>query len=193
MNPLAGHRTCAKAAFRSRWQSQPPSRHSSVDLKPGTRITRTIFAIRSQWTPVIIAPMLMIAGVGAVRSSRVAHTVAPCHFRRGDRGWSRRFWLPRAWCLAAPGRLEKAALQHHLRAAAVCAVAVCGQRPARIAGQPAAEREMKTRSPKCEEWIRVRSIPVFGKADWTDGAARILSGLQHARDSRNSGMPRRGK
>ncbi len=35
------------------------------------------FRYRAQWTPVIVAPMLMIAGLGAVRSVRVAHTWLP--------------------------------------------------------------------------------------------------------------------
>jgi hypothetical protein len=35
------------------------------------------FRYKAQWTPVIIAPMLMAAGIGAVRSPRVAHTWLP--------------------------------------------------------------------------------------------------------------------
>ncbi|HEV2419525.1 MAG TPA: hypothetical protein VGX94_17145 [Terriglobia bacterium] len=35
------------------------------------------FRYKAQWTPVIVAPMLMAAGVGAVKSSRVAHTWLP--------------------------------------------------------------------------------------------------------------------
>lgn len=35
------------------------------------------FRYRVQWTPVIVAPMLMAAGLGAVRSVRVAHTWLP--------------------------------------------------------------------------------------------------------------------
>ncbi len=35
------------------------------------------FRYKVQWTPVIIAPLLMLAGVGAIKSTRVAHTVLP--------------------------------------------------------------------------------------------------------------------
>ncbi len=35
------------------------------------------FRYKAQWTPVIIAPMLMAAGLGAVKSSRLAHTWLP--------------------------------------------------------------------------------------------------------------------
>ena len=35
------------------------------------------FRYKAQWTPVIIAPMLMAAGIGAVKSPRVAHTWLP--------------------------------------------------------------------------------------------------------------------
>lgn len=35
------------------------------------------FRYKAQWTPVIIAPLLMLAGVGAVKSARVAHTLLP--------------------------------------------------------------------------------------------------------------------
>ncbi|HEY6445330.1 MAG TPA: hypothetical protein VIY53_02650 [Acidobacteriaceae bacterium] len=35
------------------------------------------FRYKAQWTPVIVAPMLMAAGIGAVRSPRVAHTWLP--------------------------------------------------------------------------------------------------------------------
>ena len=35
------------------------------------------FRYKAQWTPVIIAPMLMAAGIGAVKSTRVAHTWLP--------------------------------------------------------------------------------------------------------------------
>ncbi|HLJ15562.1 MAG TPA: hypothetical protein VKV15_13765 [Bryobacteraceae bacterium] len=35
------------------------------------------FRYKAQWTPVIVAPMLMAAGIGAVKSARVAHTWLP--------------------------------------------------------------------------------------------------------------------
>lgn len=35
------------------------------------------FRYKAQWTPVLIAPMLMAAGIGAVKSPRVAHTWLP--------------------------------------------------------------------------------------------------------------------
>ena len=35
------------------------------------------FRYRVQWTPVIVAPMLMMSGAGALRSVRVAHTWLP--------------------------------------------------------------------------------------------------------------------
>jgi len=35
------------------------------------------FRYKAQWTPVLVAPMLMLAGAGAVKSSRIAHTVLP--------------------------------------------------------------------------------------------------------------------
>jgi hypothetical protein len=35
------------------------------------------FRYKAQWTPVIVAPMLMAAGVGTVKSSRIAHTWLP--------------------------------------------------------------------------------------------------------------------
>ncbi len=35
------------------------------------------FRYKAQWTPVIVAPMLMIAGIGAVKSRRIAHTCLP--------------------------------------------------------------------------------------------------------------------
>lgn len=35
------------------------------------------FRYKAQWTPVIVAPMLMAAGMGAVKSPRVAHTWLP--------------------------------------------------------------------------------------------------------------------
>ncbi len=35
------------------------------------------FRYKAQWTPVIIAPLLMAAGIGAVKSRRVAHTWLP--------------------------------------------------------------------------------------------------------------------
>ena len=35
------------------------------------------FRYKAQWTPVVIAPMLMAAGIGAVKSARVAHTWLP--------------------------------------------------------------------------------------------------------------------
>jgi hypothetical protein len=35
------------------------------------------FRYKVQWTPVVVAPMLMIAGVGAVKSRRAAHTWLP--------------------------------------------------------------------------------------------------------------------
>jgi hypothetical protein len=35
------------------------------------------FRYKAQWTPVIVAPMLMLAGIGAVKSRRVAHTWLP--------------------------------------------------------------------------------------------------------------------
>lgn len=38
---------------------------------------RNNFRYKAQWTPVLLAPMLMIAGVGAARSARVAHTWLP--------------------------------------------------------------------------------------------------------------------
>jgi hypothetical protein len=35
------------------------------------------FQYKMQWTPVVIAPMLMAAGAGAIKSRRIAHTVLP--------------------------------------------------------------------------------------------------------------------
>lgn len=35
------------------------------------------FRYKAQWTPVIITPMLMAAGIGAVKSARIAHTWLP--------------------------------------------------------------------------------------------------------------------
>ncbi|MEO6913565.1 MAG: hypothetical protein ABI182_06035 [Candidatus Baltobacteraceae bacterium] len=35
------------------------------------------FRYKVQWTPILIAPMLMLAGIGAIKSARVAHTVLP--------------------------------------------------------------------------------------------------------------------
>lgn len=35
------------------------------------------FRYKAQWTPVIIAPLLMAAGLGAVKNKRIAHTVLP--------------------------------------------------------------------------------------------------------------------
>lgn len=35
------------------------------------------FRYTAQWTPVIVAPMLMVAGVAAVKSARAAHTWLP--------------------------------------------------------------------------------------------------------------------
>lgn len=35
------------------------------------------FRYKAQWTPVLVAPMLMAAGIGAVKSARVAHTWLP--------------------------------------------------------------------------------------------------------------------
>jgi len=35
------------------------------------------FRYKAQWTPVILAPMLMVAGIGAVKSRRIAHTWLP--------------------------------------------------------------------------------------------------------------------
>ena len=35
------------------------------------------FRYKAQWTPVVIAPMLMAAGIGAVKSPRIAHTWLP--------------------------------------------------------------------------------------------------------------------
>lgn len=35
------------------------------------------FRYKAQWTPVLIAPALMLAGAGAVKSRRIAHTVLP--------------------------------------------------------------------------------------------------------------------
>ncbi len=38
---------------------------------------RNDFRYKAQWTPVLLAPILMIAGIGAARSVRVAHTWLP--------------------------------------------------------------------------------------------------------------------
>jgi hypothetical protein len=35
------------------------------------------FRYKAQWTPIIISPLLMAAGIGAVRSRRIAHTWLP--------------------------------------------------------------------------------------------------------------------
>ncbi|MFP5405957.1 MAG: hypothetical protein ACLGHY_06325 [Gammaproteobacteria bacterium] len=35
------------------------------------------FRYKAQWTPVLLAPMLMVAGIGAARSARIAHTWLP--------------------------------------------------------------------------------------------------------------------
>ena len=35
------------------------------------------FRYKAQWTPVVIAPMLMIAGIGAVKNRKIAHTWLP--------------------------------------------------------------------------------------------------------------------
>ncbi|MGC2657503.1 MAG: hypothetical protein WA324_05970 [Bryobacteraceae bacterium] len=35
------------------------------------------FRYKAQWTPVIIAPLLMAAGLGAIKNKRIAHTVLP--------------------------------------------------------------------------------------------------------------------
>ncbi|MGH9582159.1 MAG: hypothetical protein ACRD4O_04405 [Bryobacteraceae bacterium] len=35
------------------------------------------FRYKAQWTPVVVAPMLMAAGIGAVKSARIAHTWLP--------------------------------------------------------------------------------------------------------------------
>jgi len=91
------------------------------------------FRYKAQWTPVIIAPMLMAAGIAAVKSPRIARTWLPAisavAIVDGAVGFG-----SRAWCFAAAGRLEKAVLQRHLRPAAVCALIVCGLRISRRVG-----------------------------------------------------------
>jgi hypothetical protein len=39
------------------------------------------FRYKIQWTPVVIAPMLMLAGIGAVKNRRVAHAWLPAFSR----------------------------------------------------------------------------------------------------------------
>jgi len=38
---------------------------------------KTNFRYKAQWTPVLLTPILMVAGVGAIRSRRIANTVLP--------------------------------------------------------------------------------------------------------------------
>jgi hypothetical protein len=35
------------------------------------------FRYKAQWTPIIISPLLMAAGIGAIKSRRIAHTWLP--------------------------------------------------------------------------------------------------------------------
>ena len=98
------------------------------------------FRYKAQWTPVIMAPMLAAAGIGAVRSRPRCAYLASRRFGSGHA--RRRHWLclSRARTSAAARRYEKADLQHHLRAADFRPAAVCRRRGSGIAGQLAAER-----------------------------------------------------
>lgn len=65
------------------------------------------FRYKAQWTPVIITPMLMAAGVGAVKSRRVAHTWLPALSAVAIADASVGFFYHVRGVLRRPGGLKK--------------------------------------------------------------------------------------
>jgi hypothetical protein len=65
------------------------------------------FRYKAQWTPVIVAPMLMAAGIGAVKSARVAHTWLPALSAVAIADGSVGFGYHARGVLRRPGGLKK--------------------------------------------------------------------------------------
>jgi hypothetical protein len=65
------------------------------------------FRYKAQWTPVVIAPMLMIAGIGAVKSRRVAHTWLPAISALAAADGAVGFFYHARGVLRRPGGMKK--------------------------------------------------------------------------------------
>ena len=77
MTLSSGGRICAKVDFKSTWPLRQPCRLSCSGFEAWYSHYKSNFRYKAQWTPVVIAPLLVAASVGAVRNQRVAQTWLP--------------------------------------------------------------------------------------------------------------------
>ena len=68
------------------------------------------FRYKAQWSPIIIAPLLMLAAALSIKSPTRSADGAAGGLRRRHRGWRHRLLLPRARCFPALGRIKEASL-----------------------------------------------------------------------------------
>jgi hypothetical protein len=67
------------------------------------------FRYRMQWTPVVIAPLLMVAGIGAIGRVRVAHTWLPAVSALAVVDGAAGFYFHTRGVLRRPGGVKKLA------------------------------------------------------------------------------------
>ena len=68
---------------------------------------KTNFRYRAQWTPVILAPLLMLAAMGAIKSRRIANTLLPAVSALALADGAVGFYYHARGILRRPGGLEK--------------------------------------------------------------------------------------
>lgn len=73
----------------------------------GTSHLKNNFRYKAQWTPVIIAPMLMAAGAGAVKSRKAAHTWLPAMSALAMADGAVGFFYHARGVLRRPGGMKK--------------------------------------------------------------------------------------
>ena len=66
-----------KGAFKSTWRLLPRYRRFCSGFEAWYSHYKNNFRYKAQWTPVVVAPLLMAAGVGAVRNQRIAQRGCP--------------------------------------------------------------------------------------------------------------------
>ncbi len=91
---------------------------------------------KPQWSPIILTPIMVVAGFGAVKSPKIARTLLPAASAAAVLDGSVGFFF-HARHPAASGRSEIATLQPHLRPARLRPAALCRHWLSRPSRQPA--------------------------------------------------------
>ncbi len=105
------------------------------------------FRYKAQWTPVLLAPFLMAAAAGAIKSRRIANTVLPAVSALALADGAVGFFYHARGIVRRPGGLKKPLYNITLRTSDLCSTAVRSLRISWPSGEPVAKgAEMSQKS-----------------------------------------------